>query len=57
MVMNVAVREGIIARSPCQTPGAGTVKSVERPIATPAKVLALVDAITPRYRTAALIGA
>jgi integrase len=57
MVMNVAVREGIIARNPCQIPGAGTVKSVERPVATPAEVLALVDAITPRYRTAVLIAA
>ena len=27
MVMNIAVREGIIARNPCQIPGAGTVKS------------------------------
>jgi integrase len=57
MVMNVAVREGIIARNPCQIPGAGTVKSVERPVATPAEILALVDAITPRYRTAVLIAA
>jgi integrase len=57
MVMNTAVRDGIIARNPCQIPGAGTVKSVERPIASPAEVVALVEAITPRYRTAVLIAA
>jgi len=57
MVMNTAVRDGIIARNPCQIPGAGTVKSVERPVATPAEVVALVEAITPRYRTAVLIAA
>lgn len=57
MVMNTAVRDGIIGRNPCQIQGAGTVKSVERPVATPADVLALVDAITPRYRTAVLIAA
>jgi len=55
--MNTAVRDGIIARNPCQIPGAGTVKSAERPIATPAEVVALVDAITPRYRTAVLSAA
>ena len=57
MVMNVAVREGIIPRNPCQIPGAGTVRSVERPVATPAQIVALVDAINPRYRTAVLIAA
>jgi integrase len=57
MVMNTAVREGIIARNPCQIPGAGTVKVAERPIASPAEIVALVDAITPRYRTAVLIAA
>ncbi|MFI7430170.1 tyrosine-type recombinase/integrase [Micromonospora sp. NPDC049836] len=57
MVMNTAVREGIIARNPCQIPGAGTVRVAERPVATPAQVVALVDAINPRYRTAVLIAA
>ncbi len=57
MVMNVAVREGLIARSPCQIPGAGVVKASERPVATPAQIVALVEAITPRYRTAVLIAA
>lgn len=57
MVMNTAVREGIVARNPCQLPGAGTVRAAERPVATPAQVVALVDAINPRYRTAVLIAA
>jgi len=38
-------------------PGAGTVRASERPVATPAQVVALVDAINPRYRTAVLIAA
>ncbi|GAA2388128.1 putative prophage phiRv2 integrase [Catellatospora methionotrophica] len=57
MVMNVAVREGLIARNPCQVKGAGVTKSAERPVATPAQVTALVEAINPRYRTAVLIAA
>jgi integrase len=57
MVMNTAVREGIVARNPCQIPGAGTVRARERPVASPAEVVALVDAINPRYRTAVLIAA
>lgn len=57
MVMNTAVREGIIARNPCQIPGAGTVRSVERPVATPAQIVALVEAINPRYRAAVLLAA
>ncbi|GIM86012.1 site-specific integrase [Salinispora arenicola] len=57
MVMNTAVREGIVARNPCQVPGAGTIRVAERPVATPAQVVALVDAINPRYRTAVLIAA
>jgi len=57
MVMNTAVRDGVIAKNPCQIPGAGISHAAERPIASPAQVLALVEAITPRYRTALLIAA
>lgn len=57
MVMNTAVREGLILRSPCQIKSAGVVKPAERPVATPAEVVALVEAITPRYRAAVLIAA
>jgi integrase len=57
MVLNTAVREGMIGRSPCQIPGAGVVKAAERPVASPAQVVALVEAINHRYRTAVLIAA
>ncbi len=56
-VMNAALREGAIARNPCQIPGAGADKAAERPVATPAQVAALLEAITPRYRAAVLLGA
>jgi integrase len=56
-VMNAAVREGAISRNPCTIPGAGADRAKERPIATPAQIVALVDAITPRYRAAVLIAA
>jgi hypothetical protein len=49
MVMNTAVRDGLLLRNPCQLQGAGVVKSKERPIASPVQVVALVEAITPRY--------
>jgi integrase len=57
MVMNVAVRDGLVVRNPCQIPGAGVVHAAERPVASPADVVALVEAIHPRYRTAVLIAA
>jgi integrase len=57
MVMNTAVREGLMVRNPCMVPGAGVVRASERPVASPAEVVALVEAITPRYRTAVLIAA
>ena len=57
MVMNTAVREGLVHRNPCTVKGAGVVKSRERPVATPDQIVALVDAMNPRYRTAVLIAA
>ena len=56
-VLNVAVRDGAIVRNPCQIPGAGTQRAPERPIATPAQVAALINAITPRYRAAVVLAA
>ena len=56
-VMNTAVRDGAIVKNPCQIPGAGSDRAKERPIATPAEVVALVEAITPRYRAAVLLAA
>lgn len=51
-VMNTAVRDGATVKNPCQIAGAGTDRAKERPIATPAEVVALVEPITPRYRAA-----
>jgi integrase len=56
-VMNTALRDGAITKNPCQIPGAGSDRAKERPVATPAQVAALIDAITPRYRAAVLLAA
>jgi hypothetical protein len=55
--MMTAVRDGAIMKNPCQIPGAGSDRAKERPVATPAQVAALVEAITPRYRAAVLLAA
>lgn len=56
-VMNVAVDDGAIPRNPCQIPGAGSERTPERSVATPAQVAALIEAITPRYRAAVVLAA
>jgi integrase len=56
-VLNTAVRDGAIAKNPCQIPGAGSDRAKERPVASPDEVVALVEAITPRYRAAVLLAA
>ena len=56
-VMNTAVRDGAIVKNPCQITGAGSDRAKERPVATPGEVVALVEAITPRYRAAVLLAA
>jgi integrase len=53
--MNAAVRDGVITKNPCQIPGAGSDRAKERPIADPAQVAALIEAITPRCRAAILL--
>jgi integrase len=57
MVLNTAVREGLMVRNPCLIPGAGVVRAAERPVATPTEIIALVEAISPHYRSAVLIAA
>ena len=54
-VLSTAVRDGAIAKNPCQIPGAGSDRAKERPVASPGEVVALVEAITPRYRAAVLL--
>jgi integrase len=56
-VMYSALRDGAIPRNPCVIPGAGVDRAKERPVATPAQLVALVEAITPRYRAAVLLAA
>src|SRR5215470_5350094 len=56
-VMNTAVRDGAIVKNPCQITGAGIDRAKERPVASPAEVVALVEAITPRYQAAVLLAA
>jgi integrase len=56
-VMNTAVRDGAIVKNPCQIAGAGSDRAKERPVASPAEVVALVEATTPRYRAAVLLAA
>jgi integrase len=56
-VMNTAVRDGAITKNPCNIPGAGTDRAKERPVASPAQVVSLIEAITPRYRAAVLLAA
>ena len=56
-VMSTAVRDGAITKNPCQIRGAGSDRAKERPIATPAQVAALIQAISPRYRAAILLAA
>ena len=56
-VMSTAVRDGAIVSNPCRIPGAGSDRAKERPVASPAEVVTLVEAITPRYRAAVLMAA
>jgi hypothetical protein len=57
MALNVAVSDGALIRNPCRIKGAGIIDSKERPVASPAELVALVEAISPaKYRAAILIG-
>lgn len=56
-VLATAVRDGAIAANPANIEGAGTDRAKERPVASVAQVVALIEAITPRYRAAVLLGA
>jgi integrase len=56
-VLATAVRDGAIPSNPANIPGAGTDRAKERPVASVAQVVTLIEAITPRYRGAVLLGA
>lgn len=54
-ILNTAVADGLLARNPCVVPGAGRERSAERPLVEPEQLLALADAIDPRYRAVVLL--
>ena len=56
-VLATAVRDGAMPINSASIPGAGTDRAKERPVASVAQVAALIEAITPRYRAAVLLGA
>ena len=56
-VLNTAVREGLIAKNPCQIPGAGSARAKRRTVATPQQVAALVNEIPGPYKAAVLFAA
>lgn len=56
-VLNTAVTDGLVLKSPYQVKGAGQVRSPERPIATVAELATAVEAIQERYRVAILLAA
>src|SRR3954447_5101483 len=56
-ILNSAVRENIVAKNPCQIPGAGTTRAKRRTVATPKQIDALVDAAPGPYKAAILLAA
>jgi integrase len=56
-VMNTAVDDGLIKRTPCRIKGAGSEDSPERPVLSVAQVYALADAVGLRYRALILLAA
>lgn len=49
-MLATAVADEVILRNPCVIKGAGVSRSAERPVATIPQVLALAEAVPPRYR-------
>jgi integrase len=57
VMLNAAVTDELIARSPCRIEGAGREDAAERPIATVAEVEALVAAVPVRFGVVVLLAA
>lgn len=53
-ILNTAVADSLVLRSPAQVKGAGQVRSAERPVASVAEVTAAVQAVPDRVRLAVL---
>lgn len=56
-ILNGALDDGRIAKSPCRLKGADKERPAERPVATVAEVFALADKVTPTYRVFVLTAA
>jgi integrase len=56
-ILNTAVREGLLAKNPCQIPGAGTTRAKRRTVASPKEVSALVNEVPGPYKAAVLLAA
>jgi integrase len=56
-ILNTAVREGLLAKNPCQIPGAGTTRAKRRTVASPKEVAALVDEVPGPYKAAVVLAA
>lgn len=56
-IMNTAVDDGLIQRSPCRIKGAGAVTHAERPFLSVPEVYRLADAVPPRFRVLILLAA
>jgi integrase len=54
-ILATAVSDGLTQTNPCRVRGAGVERSAERPIVGPDLVLALADAIGPRWRAMILL--
>ena len=54
-ILNTAVADELIVRSPCQVKGAGQVRSPERPVAAVAEVAGAVETMPEGYRLAVLL--
>ena len=56
-IMGTAEEDGLIPRNPCRVKGAAAEKAAERPLMTLEQVVAVADAIAPRYRPIVLLAA
>jgi integrase len=54
-VMETATLDGILARNPCNLPGAGSYRALERPTMSVREVEALSEAVPERHRTLVLL--
>jgi len=56
-IINTAVTDGLIAKSPCTVKGAGSTAAAERPVASVAELTAAIEAIPEQYRAGYAIAA